>query len=552
MEKSTTPTVVLGFDGLDFRYLDEFRDDLPNFSSLRTEGVEAPLRSTHPPWTGSAWPSLYTGVGPGEHGCYNFFDFGSEYPDEAEIVSRETVKSPAIWNVLTARDAPSIVLNVPVTHPADPIEGVLVPGYLADEAAAGHPKGVRDELSDALDEQYRIYSRTELSADGAEKLDGYVDLVDMRGRAASYLLTNYDWDVAMIQIQKTDAIFHNFEDREAFRRVYRTADDVVGRVLEVTPDETNVVICSDHGNGPVDGYEVFVNEILRRHGYVQATTDGSAVRLGLAKRDLLNDGQAGRNDGIANYSQSVVSALRDGLERIGVTPETVHDATKRVGVEETLREVIPSELLSVVQRDVDWRASKAYCRLGSELGVRLNVAGRESSGVVAPEEYEQVRTEIIDLLSGLRTPEGDPVFESVARREEVYDGPHVGAACDVVFEPTDMNHVVRRDLANTEFRPMDSFHHARSGVFVASGPAFKSSGEVEPFSLTGVTPLVLASAGHPVPEWMDDDPPDVLTTPVRESAYSEIDYPDENYRTEPRTVESEPEVEQRLDDLGYL
>ena len=131
---------MLGFDALSWRYLDAF--DLPNFESLIDRGVAAPLESTFPPWTGSAWPSMYTGVDPSHHGVYSFFDVAVGYPDEAGLISRNDVQAPALWNYLTAVDRSSAVLNVPVTHPAEPIDGALVPGYLAPEEA----DVLRDEL----------------------------------------------------------------------------------------------------------------------------------------------------------------------------------------------------------------------------------------------------------------------------------------------------------------------------------------------------------------------------------------------------------------------
>ena len=199
----------MGFDALTFDYLDEF--DLPNFERLRHGGIEAPLRSTFPPWTASAWPSMYTGVEPSHHGVFDFFQYGATYPDAATIVSRNDVQAPAVWNYLSALDIPSIVLNMPVTYPADRIDGVLIPGYLAPEEAQGHPEGIRDDLADRLG-GYRIYSRGELSDDENEKLDGYVELIEVRRRAAKHLLESYDWQLAAIQVQKTDAVVHNFED----------------------------------------------------------------------------------------------------------------------------------------------------------------------------------------------------------------------------------------------------------------------------------------------------------------------------------------------------
>jgi predicted AlkP superfamily phosphohydrolase/phosphomutase len=52
MNREDAPTVVLGFDALSREYVDRFH--LPNIGSLQERGVSAPLRSTFPPWTGSA------------------------------------------------------------------------------------------------------------------------------------------------------------------------------------------------------------------------------------------------------------------------------------------------------------------------------------------------------------------------------------------------------------------------------------------------------------------------------------------------------------------
>src|SRR5439155_1099363 len=55
--------------------------------------------------------------------------------------------------------------------------------------------------------------------------------------------------------------------------------------------------------------------------------------------------------------------------------------------------------------------------------VWIHVAGRYPYGCVGPgAEYEAVRTEIVTGLQALRGPEGEPVFQAVHRREELYHG----------------------------------------------------------------------------------------------------------------------------------
>ena len=261
MNQGDAPTVILGFDALSSEYVDQF--SLPNIESLRERGVSASLRSTFPPWTGSAWPSMYTGVDPSRHGVYSFFDFDNGYPDEADLISRNDVRAPALWDYLSQVGTSSVVLNVPVTHPVESIDGALLPGYLAPEGAEGHPAGVRGDLSAALGEEYRIYATEETGDADEAMLESYLDLIDLRRRAARTLVETYDPKMALLQVQKTDTVFHQFDDVDAFRSVYEAADAFVGTILDTVGKHANVIVCSDHGIGPVRGYNVYVNEILR-------------------------------------------------------------------------------------------------------------------------------------------------------------------------------------------------------------------------------------------------------------------------------------------------
>jgi len=581
--KGSPRTVVLGFDALVLDYLDEF--DLPNFEALRARGSEAPLRSTHPPWTASAWPSMFTGTDPSHHGVYDFFHHGTAYPDEAGLITREHVGAPALWNYCSARGLPSIVLNMPVTYPMDRIDGVSIPGYLAPAGAPGHPEGVRRDLDDALGEDYRIYSRAETSGDKEAKLAGYLELIDLRRRAAAYLLSTREWRFAAIQVQKTDAVFHNFDERDAHRRVYEAADDLLGTVVETVPEGTNVIVCSDHGIGPMTGYRIYVNDVLRDHGLVEATADGGAADFGAAKRGLLpgggrdwtggggtaggadvGDADAGGRDGGDNAGVSdsggsdpdvdggsgsppavaAVAALTAGLDRAGVTPADVYSVAQRLGLAGLLGAIVPDEAKGSATERVDWRASKAYCRGRNELGIRVNLAGRESAGVVPESEYEAVRSGVIAALEGLRTPDGRPAFEWVRKREDVYDGPYVGDACDVLFVPEGMNHAVETELVGRRFVGAEGYDHKPHGAFIASGPAF-SPADLDTLSLTDVAPTVMASLDQPIPTRMTGTVPDGLFgTPASTSPYADVAI---DTGTDDLVDER---ITERLADLGYL
>jgi len=517
-------TLVLGFDALDGRYLDRFADATPTLTGLRSEGVSAPLDSTDPPWTASAWPSMYTGTDPSHHGVYSFFDY--DYPDDGELVSRTDVDAPALWNYLTEREIASVVLNVPVTHPAEPMDGALVPGYLAGEDDDGYPSGIRDELSAAIGETYRLYSSGEMADDPEAKLEGYLDLIDLRKRAAVELLSSREWELAIVQVQKTDAVFHNFDDEAAFRAVYEAADDLAAAVLDTVDGPVNVVVCSDHGMGRKEGYQIQLNDVLRNEGFLTATSATKSVSLGSEKRKLMGEeSESATDDGASSLVTSGVATAEQVLSNVGVTPGRVYGLAESLGVEDLLLDVVPTSVRRSAGEGVDWRNSRAYCRSASRLGVRINLAGREPSGTVPADEYHAVREELIDLLSDLETPDGDPAFEEVVPREAVYDGPHVDDAPDVVVRPKDADHVLSTSLYGREFVPADVHDHDPTGVFVAHGPSFEHDAAVDRLSLTDVAPIVMAALGQPVPDRMTGTAPDgLLTGPVERTNYGEVPF----------------------------
>jgi len=554
--RSDSPrTVVCCFDGLDADYLDRF--DCPRFDALEARGVSAGLTSTFPPWTGCAWPSMYTGTDPSDHGVYDFFAFADGYPDDADLVTRDDVRAPALWNYLTARDRPSVVVNVPVTYPAEPIDGVVVPGYLAPEEADGHPDGIRERLADELGE-YHVYSRAERGVTDEHSVGDYVVLIDRRRRAVEYLLETEPWHLAVVQVQKTDAVFHNFDDETAFERVYEAADRFLGGVIDTVGSETNVVVCSDHGIGPTDGYRIYLNEVLREQGYLTATREAADLpKLGDEKEWLTGDdepsGDGESNSDDQSLTARALSRTTGALERVGVTPDDLASVADRVGVLPYVTERFSGTLRNSLERGVDWRASRAYCRSGNELGVRINLAGREPDGVVPEDEYEPVRSALIDDLAALETPDGEPAFEWVKPREAVYSGPRADAACDVLVMPRGMNNAIATNLLGAQFVPVDGYDHKREGVFVGAGPGFEfDRGEtetrVEPLSLVDVAPLVMSLLGCPVPERMTGAAPEsLLSTPIRTEAYGDVPYGSGTGGG--LTDES---VEGHLADLGYL
>jgi predicted AlkP superfamily phosphohydrolase/phosphomutase len=80
---------------------------------------------------------------------------------------------------------------------------------------------------------------------------------------------------------------------------------------------------------------------------------------------------------------------------------------------------------------LDWTRTRAYTfGLG---GVYLNLRGREAHGTVTKEEARELLDELVCKLTGLTDEEtGETAIQSVYRASDIYRGPYLGAAPDLI------------------------------------------------------------------------------------------------------------------------
>ena len=81
---------------------------------------------------------------------------------------------------------------------------------------------------------------------------------------------------------------------------------------------------------------------------------------------------------------------------------------------------------------MDWGQTRAY-GLGLN-GLYLNQRGREPDGIVAAgDNREETRDQLISALLAVRDPlNGQPVVARVFRPEQIYSGPHLAKAPDLI------------------------------------------------------------------------------------------------------------------------
>jgi predicted AlkP superfamily phosphohydrolase/phosphomutase len=227
----------------------------------------------------------------------------------------------------------------------------------------------------------------------------------------------------------------------------------------------------------------------------------------------------------------------------------------------------PSQLrASMFGRGIVWPQSKVY--YAPDGGLRINLRGREPEGIVAPGgEYEALRHELRAALNRLIDPgSGRSPVDRVYLAEELYEGPYLQAAPDLIVEPQrenddpEANYLLDGsvdDPTSELFGPADPYsgNHALDGILMAAGPDVGAGQWIEDAHITDIAPTVLAALALGIPERMDGRVLSGLFEPGRAPEARPIagdQQVDLGVEAEPFNDEDSLAVERRLRDLGYL
>ena len=366
--------LVIGLDGVPHSFLKERIEsgDMPNLARMASEGELRPALSIQPPVSCAAWTSFVTARNPGRHDIFGFID---RRPGtyEVYIPNASDVKAQTIWEWLSRHQKHVASINVPVSYPPKPVNGIIVGGFLAPKLeGATYPPELAGRLA-AMG--YKLDADPWLAHQDKDKfLDELFDVLDARKRAAVELMREDAWDVFQLHIMETDRINHFFwrywEQGEApyaerFVEFYRAVDAAVGEVVEAAGDNAAVLVLSDHGFCSAKK-AVFLNTWLIEQGWLKMQTQG--------ERPSLAD-------------------IADGTRAYALDPSRLYI-------------------------NVRGREPKGTVEMGEEY-----------------EAARQELTEA--LLQWRDPDDGSPIIKAVYKREELYKGVYFDHAPDLVAEPHD-------------------------------------------------------------------------------------------------------------------
>jgi predicted AlkP superfamily phosphohydrolase/phosphomutase len=368
--------VFIGLDGTPYTFMQRLIQEgrAPNAARLAEQGSLLRMDSTWP-WVSSvAWSSMMTGVNPAKHNIFGFIDRDPATYKQFIPTSRH-MKAQTLWEVLSEAGKRVIVVNVPVTYPPRQVNGILVSGFLSPslEKAVYPPSYIATLNSLGYIVDADPWKARESKDLALQEVNA---ALDARIRTLFHLVENEEWDYLHVHVMETDRLHHFlWQQMEEGHPTYAAA------------------------------FYDFYRSIDDMLGQLAAMLDGNTTLMWMA------------DHGFCTIKKEVYVNrwLMDNgwLKLRNVPPD------RKKGLDE----IDPG--------------SVAYSLDPGRVVIR--VRGREKEGSVAPgAEYQALRDEIAAAALALRDPDsGDPIFQAVFTREDLYHGPYLEQAADLILAPHD-------------------------------------------------------------------------------------------------------------------
>lgn len=275
--------LVVGLDAAPPELIfDKLKNELPILSSL-LDGYHGALKSTHPPITIPAWISMITGKSPGTLGLYGFRHRKPGTYNEFWIANSKMVKEKTIWDLLGEHKLKSIIIGVPPTYPPKPIRGYLITDFItpSTQVSYTYPPTLKFEIKKLVGEYiFDVKFRTE---ERNKLIKELWNMTKQHFEVIRYLAKNKNWDFMMfveIGVDRVQHAFWGFMDPEHHKYVpgnkyenviieyYKLIDQELGKLLEIIPKDTMIIVVSDHGAKRMKGAFV-INQWFAEQGYLK-------------------------------------------------------------------------------------------------------------------------------------------------------------------------------------------------------------------------------------------------------------------------------------------
>lgn len=310
-KKKVKKLLIIGWDAAEWKVMEPLMDRglMPTLKKFLSEGISGKMATLDPPFSPMLWTSIATGKRAYDHGILGFIE-PTPNGDALRPVMSTSRKVKALWNIFTQNGLKSNVVGWWPSHPAEPINGVMVSNFYQNfkdpldkpwpmPDGTVHPPEMVETLKElrvhaeelslplisnyipkvkSLLEKYTpIQNDEKADSELKKRAQAYLNRINGVAKnmatcasihnAGTYLMRNTEWDFMAVYFDTIDHMCHigmkfhppkmENADQDAFDQFnqvvtagYRYHDMMLERQLNLIDEDTTVLILSDHGFHP--------------------------------------------------------------------------------------------------------------------------------------------------------------------------------------------------------------------------------------------------------------------------------------------------------------
>ena len=510
-----TKVALLGFDACDIDIVRAFAraGKLTTFRRLFQGWTSAKVRNPHGFFVGATWTSFFTARSAAILGFHSWDTITPDY--ERRLTSPLEVVAPRFWNVLGDSGRKVAVLDVPHSRATEDQSAIEISEYGCHDRHFGlrsSRRNVRDEIASRFGFHpiftVEPFAERHFAADDyvhragpirtAEEEDSlHRDLLaglQRKQDLSGWLYKQDEWDLFISIFGESHAVGHQSwylhdpkhprhnpvlaqELGDPLEKVYAGLDRALADHLALIGENSNTLVLLSHGmQAHYDGTYILEPALSRIDAFHRSGLNGSMpgkwvkaawLKLGNPGRELL--------------AKPLAVALR---RHYRMSPAPAYFESDMGPSSRSRQRFFMSPNNSVYG------------------GVRINLKGRESAGIVSPgSEFDLLCEQLTqDLLSLINVDTGDPVIRSVERTDSHYARTAVDELPDLLI---DWNHDVpvetvwspKTGMIHAPYWQWRTGDHRPGGFLLAHGPNITPGADLGSIENRDLGPTICAMLG---------------------------------------------------------
>lgn len=540
--------IVIGLDSAEPRLIQQWMDDgsLPNMQKIKERGAYGQLDNYDVFTAELPWTTFATGTTPENTGYWTPLKYTPDY----SIATRGAYEYDEYAAFYALGDAYRVCsFDVPQVRLQNQLNGTQINAWGAHSPQVQQESNPPDALANI---RQSVGWHPGLDRDYAHALnmhstksvyDMLMTGITYRGEACVQLLQQDNWDLFITVFGEAHGAGHNFWQfqpehplydqpiahkkllpKDPLKNTYIAMDAQVGKIIDSSPQDAQIIIFSAHGMG-MNTMDLpsclFLPEFMYRYNFNRPALCNGINGDGKLPEQQLT--QQKWND----WERHVWASLDAGSKlarfvRQNLRTKLYNLAAPLVGDDVAGYPMSPKTSAKVnagkpwyqptLWYSALWPSMKAFALPSFSDGyIRLNVVGRETHGIVKPEDYHQELDTLCEALEQLvcaRT--GTKMVTKIVRtRQNPMDtNPKLSDADLVIaWQESYASDSIRHPQYGL-IGPAPHFRagsHRHTGFFMGAGSAFLAGQTLKGHALD-VGPTVLKCLGAPIPSTMKGKP----------------------------------------------